>query len=77
MAKHTVKIDDRVWPSLYVGDIERILMYGTPAEITGIRFTASSIVAAYRALLTLPVKDRNDIINRIVAASNDDGDRGQ
>jgi hypothetical protein len=70
MAEHTVRIDDQVWPSLHVGDIERLLRYGSTSEIIGVRFTAASIVAAYRTLLTLPSKDRDSLVKKIVSASN-------
>jgi hypothetical protein len=72
MAKHTIVIGDRVWPSLYVGDIERILKYGSTSDIIGTRFTAASIVDAYRTLLIMPAKERDTLIKQIVALSNEE-----
>ncbi len=71
-ATYTQVGEDMTWPSLDQGDLERRLRYGVRDDVTDARFKLASIVAAYRELILMPQKRRNEICSAIKGATEDE-----
>ncbi len=57
--------DDMTWPSYDQGELEWQLRYGTEQQIIAARMRLASIVRAYREMLWLTQKRRNEICRAI------------
>lgn len=66
--RHTKIGDDVTWPSFDQGDCEWRLRHANDEEVLKDRFVLASIVAAYRELIKLPQKRRNEICKALKEA---------
>jgi len=57
--------EDMTWPSHDQGDLEWLLRYGADQHVTAARMRLASIVSAYRELLGMSQKRRNEICRAI------------
>jgi len=57
--------DDMTWPSYDQGELEWQLRYGTEQQVMAARMRLASIVSAYRELLGLTQRRRNEICRAI------------
>jgi len=62
-----VRFDGMTWP-IPEGSDEWTLRYGNDADVLRIRLSSASIVAAYRELLQMPKRRREEVIAGIRAA---------
>ncbi len=71
-ATYTKVGEDMTWPSLNQGDLEgRLRRYEVRDDVTAARFKLASIVAAYRELILMPQKRRNEICSAIREAAKE------
>lgn len=68
---HLVRDNGTSWPTPGDhpdGGLEWRLRYGSEAQLVKDRFSAASVVEAYRALIMLPQRERNAVIRDLRSA---------